>query len=180
MKKYSISSFAVLLIVMMTFQVIHSQSLNKKSNPNTLTITMEIDYSKWTSGNWYEAISFSDSDPVAEKMRGDTISKRRGRSFNSKVKRNQELKWISTVKNAGKSEINLVLVSITRHPDWQGETILTQPWYNSVDGGKSIIGLTRVAFRGGAEEHYIISFAVSNGNGGYDTYTIDPIVTGHL
>ena len=180
MKKFSISRISALLVVLLSFQGVNSQSLSSIKRPDPLTITMQINYSEWAQGNRYEAITFSDSDNVAESLR-DSISKRRGRRFNSTVKRNQELIWNWEITKPGKNEnLHIVLISVMRQPDTENDIILTQPWYNSEDGGETIKGETRRAFKGGAEEHYLISFAVSNGEGGFDTYTIDPLITGHM
>jgi hypothetical protein len=181
MKKHSISACIAMIVLMMTFQFANAQNLNRMTGPEPLTITMEINYATWSEGNWYDAITFSDTDKASEDVRSADATLRRGRKFNSTVRRNQELIWKWELVETGKNEnLNIILVSVMRQPDYDDDILLTQPWYNSLDGGKTIVGHTRRAFKGRAEEHYLITFTVSNGNGGYDTYTIDPLITGHL
>jgi hypothetical protein len=197
MKKYLISDFAVLLVLIMTFQFANAQKPTKQKDPKLLEITMTIDFEKWNEGDRYEAITFRDSDEIAENRRNSIIGKqdrdsiRRGRPFDSKVKRNQTLKWRAEFKNkADSKDKKIVLISVVSDPNDKNPQLLTETWYNGQydDSNASyesnqqrfyIEGKTKSSFKGGAKQQYIISFAITNGEW-YSIYTIDPIITGHL
>ena len=190
MKKYSLIKFASLILLLMSLQILNSQEIsasqlnfnkNRDIRPE-LIITMEIDYSVWETGNWYEAIIFRDTDAFEENIRNSLIDKkdkdslRRGRTFKSKVKRGQNLIWKAKFKKERKERI--ILISVLRNPQEGGAELLTQPWFNSEDGGSTIEGQTKQIFKGGTEERYVISFAIMNENNLLDIYTIDPLIKG--
>jgi hypothetical protein len=189
MKKYSILKFAGLLILLMTFQLSCAQKVLERpgspKGPKKLEITMKIDYSKWNDGYRYEAIKFYDDDEDAEKKRGETAglkdkdSARRGRNFKSNVKRKQKLVWNADFLKEEDREKKIILISVVSNPKNTGKQILTESWFDSKNDGKTIEGSTQTDFETGAEERYLISFAITDGEGKwYSIYTVDPIIRG--
>ena len=187
MKKYSLIKFASLIILLMAFQVSMAQENPpaQPKEPDKLEIIMKIDYSKWKEGYRYEALTFFDTDSVAEAKRKKIVSKdkdsvRRGRAFKSAVKRKQRINWKAefTNKDDGKNK-NIVLINVISNPKNAGTQILNEPWYTAIENGKRIEGQCQTDFDTDAEERYVISFAIMDKKGNWiSIYTVDPILKG--
>ncbi len=155
---------------------------------NNLTITMKINFDGWNSSTpnkWYDQITFSDDgdydqDDTTQTPNPDNGKK--GRNFKSKVKRNQKLIW-RTDHEKKPENAEIILISVTRNPGNGGDYLLSEFWYDSKDNGKTIEGSVRKkGYPEGAEERYIVSFAIqykdANNDVTYDIYTVDPILRG--
>jgi len=138
-----------------------------------LTITMHLNYAQWKKGEHYEAVTFTD-DSNANQGRG------LGHQFRSNVKLGEEIVWESTIDAVDTEDKPCVyLINVFRKPWDGGYRLLTEPWYNSADNGKTIVGKIRqYGIKDGEMESYCISFLVMDNNTA-TPFTIDPIIIGH-
>lgn len=175
MKKYSITNVLTLIVVLFSFQLggCQTRTLTESPAKSPFNIEMTVDFEKWQS-NRYDAITFSDVDHPGGGIKG--------RVFISKVGPQLPLKWTAKIINTGKKELEVILITVFRDPVNGGDQVLLAPWYNSKNGGKHIMGRTRsFVLKSEKEElleHYLISFAITDNDGKYDIYTIDPILKG--
>ena len=160
------------------------QLFSTQIHAQPIQITMTVDFDEWVKNDestWYDATEFEASSNPGQSAKG--------RIFKTNVKRNQKLTWIPNGINKGDPgdpnyNAKVILINVSRNPNDAGAFLLNELWYDAKYDNSSnkyiIEGRTKkTGFPPeGAEERYIITFAVLYEDESYDFYTVDPIIRG--
>ncbi len=179
MKKYSFFKFFALIISLVALQFFTTQI-----NAQPIQITMTVDFDEWVKNDestWYDATEFEASSNPGQSAKG--------RIFKTDVKKNQKLTWIpnginNNAQDSTDYKAEVILINVSRSPNDGGAFLLNELWYDAEydNSRQKYIVKGRTKKTGfppeGAEERYIITFAVLYEDESYDFYTIDPIIRG--